>query len=505
MKKRMISFFLSLLILSSTAVFQSTANASVNTVRIAGEDFINDAVQISIKGWNSAENVVLANVEDFPDSMAGVTLAALKGGPVLLTGKKSLDLDAAWAISRLKPKNVYLLGGTGALSVDVENKLKSNGYNTIRLAGLDRFKTAVAIGEELIKEGKAASKPIDTAFVAYAHNFPDALSASAIAAKKGWPIVFTETNKLSTDTADALTKWGIKKVFITGGTGVISTKVEDTLKGMGISVERLGGANRYETSVNIVNRFDDGSFKNLFLATGKTFPDALAGSVYAEKMDGPVVLYDKGGASSTTEVHVRKLLEDKKLYVLGREELLPEADIKKLTNSVPFYNSAGVGDTRDAGVFTTPEDKLVTVNRDVPYEVNYSKLNGMIGNTYMITYVPYMTEDGFSKIDITLKYQSETNRYGLEVATWRNTYNTNNAVNGGLNAVLETFYFLCGDKEVAYALWSWFDAKNIDGHANSDDFGFTDIKITSKGAIIKMKNIEIEVISSSGVTTVYFN
>lgn len=51
MQKAVITFFLSLLIVSFTSIFLYTASASasVNNTRIAGSDFIDDAIQISIR------------------------------------------------------------------------------------------------------------------------------------------------------------------------------------------------------------------------------------------------------------------------------------------------------------------------------------------------------------------------------------------------------------------------------------------------------------------------
>lgn len=348
------------------------------------------------------------------------------------------------------------------------------------------------------------SIPPDTAFVAYAYNFPDALSASAIAAKNGWPIVFADTNELNTDTANALANWGIKKVFIIGGTGVVSANVESQLKGKGMSVERLGGADCYETSMKIVNRFDNGSFESFFIAAGKYFPDALAGSVYAVKMNGPIALYDKGSASGTMEDYIRTMIKDKRLYILGRDEVVPQADINALTKSAAFFNTAGEGDKRDAGVFSTPDNKLVTVNRDAGYEVNLGRICGMLFPTYGFTYMPDITKDGYNKGCARFVYDNANNRYGLKISGWRHSYDTMVNVNNELNAILETFYFFCGDKEVAYALWSWFDAKNIDGYANTDDFGFRDTGISENGFSAVMKGVEIEISHVNGVTTVYF-
>lgn len=66
--------------------------------------------------------------------------------------------------------------------------------------------------------------------------------------------------------------------------------------------------------------------------------------------------------------------------------------------------------------------------------------------------------------------------------------------------------YACGDRYVAYALWSWIDAKNINGYANSDDFGFTDVTWENSSGIITMNGINIDVDNTApGVTVYHFN
>lgn len=128
----------------------------------------------------------------------------------------------------------------------------------------------------------------------------------------------------------------------------------------------------------------------------------------------------------------------------------------------------------------------------------------MIFDTYGLRYQPNLSQTGTSWGGIKFLHDKDSNRYGLMVSEWRKSYDSDLAVNTALNAVLETFYFLSGDKEVSYALWSWFDAKNIDGYANTVNFGFEDVSETSTGGVIRMNGIDIELVLGKGVTTVYF-
>lgn len=94
----MIKRFLSRLKLPCLAIVLScgllapiSSQASSNRERIAGENRYKTSVEISKKTFQSAETVILASGENFPDALAGGQLALAKNGPILLNPKNSLD------------------------------------------------------------------------------------------------------------------------------------------------------------------------------------------------------------------------------------------------------------------------------------------------------------------------------------------------------------------------------------------------------------------------------
>ncbi|MBQ8389689.1 MAG: S-layer homology domain-containing protein [Oscillibacter sp.] len=103
--------------------------------------------------------------------------------------------------------------------------------------------------------------------------------------------------------------------------------------------------------------------------------------------------------------------------------------------------------------------------------------------------------------------QHEDKRLGLEITNWRADYNSTPEVNQQLNLILEAMVYLSGDAEVGYALWNWKDAANVNGFANSDHFGFTDITAHEEsGGIVTMHGIVVEVDNSTtNVTRYYFS
>ena len=96
-------------------------------------------------------------------------------------------------------------------------------------------------------------------------------------------------------------------------------------------------------------------------------------------------------------------------------------------------------------------------------------------------------------------------RTGIDVFGWRKGYDSSEITNFGLNLVLEAFYYMTGDREVAKALWSWHDACEINGSANSDNYGFHDVRQTSNGWVIEMNGVQIEFNNTGNGTIYYFN
>lgn len=165
----------------------------------------------------------------------------------------------------------------------------------------------------------------------------------------------------------------------------------------------------------------------------------------------------------------------------------------------------GSGDKREAGNFSTVDSKLVTINKDADYDTNLGKLNKMLFNTYGLTYIPELSDNGLSGSTAKFIFDESTGRYGLKVSAWRKSYDSGIVINDVLNAILESFYFFSGDKDVAVSLWKWFDAKNINGYSNTTEFGFKDVVETKNGGTISKNGVEIDITEVNGVTTVYFH
>lgn len=156
------------------------------------------------------------------------------------------------------------------------------------LAGASRYETANIISA-------AAFPSAGTAILVSGANFPDALAAGPLATALNAPILLTSKTELTAVTKQELVRLGVKKVIIMGGTTAIDAAVETSLKAMsGMTVERIAGTTRYDTAIKAAERLEliKGKPTSVILASGSSFPDALAIGSYAAKNGIPILLTD---------------------------------------------------------------------------------------------------------------------------------------------------------------------------------------------------------------------
>ncbi len=157
-----------------------------------------------------------------------------------------------------------------------------------RVQGTNRYTTA-------IETSKVTFDAADTVVLATGANFPDALSASALAGAYGGPLLLTEPKRLTAGVAAEIERLGATNVVIIGSQAAVSASVADQLADMdGVWVERVYGDNRYETSAEIAYRvaevLGEDYLYEAFLVRGDNFADALAASPIAYRNSMPVIL-----------------------------------------------------------------------------------------------------------------------------------------------------------------------------------------------------------------------
>ena len=261
------------------AALPASAVSDVTTERIGGADRFETAANVARKSHAGAETALIANGLNFPDALAGSTLAGVVNAPILLVTPGSIPASTSAALSGIGVNDVVILGGPAAVSPQVEAQLRQN-YGVTRVEGADRYQTAVAIARRAAVGGVGTVDGLRTAFVSTGLNFPDALGAGPLAYESNLPSFLTRTNDLPPEVAQAIRDLNIEHVVILGGTQAVTTNVENQLEALGVSTERLAGRNRAETATFVADfalaRLDFEGV-NVILARGDNFPDALAG------------------------------------------------------------------------------------------------------------------------------------------------------------------------------------------------------------------------------------
>ncbi|MEQ8156639.1 MAG: cell wall-binding repeat-containing protein, partial [Clostridiaceae bacterium] len=149
------------------------------------------------------------------------------------------------------------------------------------------------------------------------------------AASNKYPVLFTDPDSLRSETRNFLIKYNIRKVIITGGTGVVSAAVENQLKNMGITVTRIGGADRYETALKISAAFDSSFNREVSIAQGGNYPDALSGVVLAAKRKLPLLLVEESYIKDNVLDYI-KSRGTTYLYVFGGTGVISNTVVQKI-------------------------------------------------------------------------------------------------------------------------------------------------------------------------------
>lgn len=290
-------------------------------VKLAGSDRAATAVEVSKErfGYKEADSVVVVGANALIDGLSAAPLAAAKNAPVLIAGKNGLDNGSLAEIERackdLSNKTVYIVGGENSVSYAAKKQLEDKfGAVVVRLAGDDRYDTSLEVDHRLVKDEQAST----TRFVVGGNGAADAMSVSAVAAKKTAgkvsPILVVRKDGIKATTRTYLAG-KVDQAYVVGGTSTASTQVfKDIEKVRGVTpagyntlnnkVKRLSGEDRYATNLAVINEFYANPKANgLAVVSGKTqyLVDAQTAGAFAA---------DRGLAVLLTADKLNKAQED---------------------------------------------------------------------------------------------------------------------------------------------------------------------------------------------------
>lgn len=267
-----------------------TINHEKEYVNVYGDNRYETAVSVARETYpQGSSTVVLVKGNDFPDALAANAYAGTIEAPVLMTDTDKLNenvralLTGEWKDT---VKKVVILGD--GMDSSVIKELRNDcGLKVVKVAGRNRYETA-----EKIAEAVYSRTEVDTVFVATGLKAADALSASSWSYELGYPILLADsTGKLRESSENFIKNYDIEHVILLGDENVVSTDCA-----CGLDYVRLGGMNRYETSVKIADYFTENGYGTILTNTGfacgteEHFADALVGGQLMGRLHSAILL-----------------------------------------------------------------------------------------------------------------------------------------------------------------------------------------------------------------------
>ncbi|MBC2575793.1 cell wall-binding repeat-containing protein [Peptostreptococcus canis] len=232
---------------------------------------------------------------------------------------KELDYAKSKSTNNLKPNE------SNKKKIDKTDKENLNKIKVDRVSGGDRFDTSVEMSKKYFKTS-------ETVIIASGENYPDALSAAALAGVEKAPILLVSKDNIKKSVLDEIKRLGAKKVIIVGGINSIDSNIAKSINGIA-KVELIAGKDRYETSKKIAKKvMKNGYRENMLIVDGKNYPDSLTASSLIEKYKAPILLVndDRSGMSN---VDFAKESNVKSNIILGGTKSVSTSIEKKLNNS----------------------------------------------------------------------------------------------------------------------------------------------------------------------------
>lgn len=224
----------------SSAVVNELKSLGVTTIeRKAGVDRYATSASIAqslldrqTKEFGShTDTAIVATGLNYADALAASSPAGWYGMPILLVKGSTIPAAIENVIKKNGLKNFIIIGGEAVVPSSAANKLASYGGQVYRVAGSDRYKTALEVAK-VFTNPENSNYPMDpfVEHVAYGQNYPDALAQGPLASAMGAPLLLTKTYSLDPSVASFLSNVQPDVFYISGGTSVVSQNVENQLK-----------------------------------------------------------------------------------------------------------------------------------------------------------------------------------------------------------------------------------------------------------------------------------
>lgn len=183
-------------------------------------------------------------------------------------------------------------------------------FEIVRISDKGRIETSIQVSSN-------AFKTSDYVIITNGYNFPDALAGGPLASALNAPILLTAKDSISDAVLKEVIELGASKAIILGSEGSVSKRVADQLKVVA-DVERIGGADRYETAALIAERvMNITGTTSVAVTNGHVYADALSASAYLGANGTPIVLVAEDNIPQATQRFLEHMDITKTIVVGG--------------------------------------------------------------------------------------------------------------------------------------------------------------------------------------------
>ncbi|BFL76882.1 cell wall-binding repeat-containing protein [Finegoldia magna] len=315
-------------VVDQVEIEKSTADkTNENVKRISGVDREQTSIEVSKKMFKDGTNkVVLANQDNYSDVLTAAPFAKANNASLLYVSSNSISKEVMSEIARLKAKEITIIGGEKSVDEGLKKELEKRNFKVDRLSGSDRYKTSAQIAAKLI-DGNTT-----TLEIASGENYADALSLNNAAEKDKAPILLVRVNAIDKSVEDVIKSSKASLINIAGGEKSVSENTKANIKKISnATVNRMGGADRYETSILLAKY--SGAKEVVVVASGENFADALVAAPFSAKQKGAILLTNKDKLGQNAEQFIKDTKFNKS-YVIGGEKSVSEDVINQLTSII---------------------------------------------------------------------------------------------------------------------------------------------------------------------------
>lgn len=275
-----------------------------NAVRLRAEDAVDASIALSQITFPTSNLALIGRDDVFADTLSSVSAQGIAGAPLLLTQTDALDPRIQEELTRLGVTRIIILGSTGAISPGLEATFVEmyGEANVTRVGGPSRVETAALLADAVAPAATDAVllRAYPDAGNDQSQAYADALSVGPYASINEFPALLTTTSYLHPAAEAYLESSPIERVTIVGGEAAVGPEVEAALVDMGITVTRINGQNRWDTSILIakaMGMMDAADANRLILSEGGAIEDPLWAAGFAAAAQGavfesPVILAD---------------------------------------------------------------------------------------------------------------------------------------------------------------------------------------------------------------------